>query len=171
MNLRPIAVLIIGALTAVPALAAEPTARGPVHLRADRIEIDQKRGVSRYQGRVVLTQDTLRVTADRAEARGRTETVEQVTAEGHPTTFRYRVAGQPEAIEGEARRAEYDVVARRLVLSGKVEVRQGQDLLRAGVVHYDLPAGTVTAHADSERRVFATLVPRPQADTAPETDP
>lgn len=169
MTMRSIGLLIFALLTAVPVPAAEPVA--PVHLRADRIEIDQKRGVSRYQGHVVLTQDTLRVTADRAEARGRQQTVEQVTAEGRPTTFRYRAAGRPELIEGEARRAEYDVATRQLTLTGAVEVRQGQDLLRAGIVHYDMQAETVEAHADADRRIYAALAPRQKPDSEPETLP
>ena len=171
MTRRSIGLLIFAMLTAVPALAAEPAASAPVHLRADRIEIDQKRGVSRYQGRVVLTQGTLRVTADRAEARGRQQTVEQVTAEGRPTTFRYRADGRPELIEGEARRAEYDVLTRQLTLTGAVEVRQGQDLLRAGIVHYDMQAETVEAHADADRRIYAALAPRQKPDSEPETLP
>jgi lipopolysaccharide export system protein LptA len=171
MNQRPLWLLIPTALAVAPALAAEPAASTPVHLRAERIEIDTKRGVSRYQGRVVLTQGTLRVTADRAEARGRQQTVEQVTAEGRPTTFRYRAAGRPELIEGEARHAEYDTVKRQLELSGAVEVREGRNLLRAGTVHYDLQAETVTAHADREQRVYAALARHPQADTEPETGP
>jgi lipopolysaccharide export system protein LptA len=161
--------LIPAVLATAPAPAAEPAA--PVHLRAERIDIDQKRSVSRYQGRVVLTQGTLRVTADRAEARGRRQTVEHVTAEGRPTTFRYRPAGRPETIEGEARHAEYDTVNRQLVLSGAVEVRDGRNLLRAGGVHYDLQTETVTAHADTERRVYAALAPRQASGSEPENGP
>lgn len=171
MNRRTLWLLIPTLLAAVPAPAAEPAARAPVHLRAERIEIDQKRGVSRYQGRVVLTQGTLRVTADRAEAHGRQQTVEQVTVEGRPSTFRYHPEGRPEPVEGEARHAEYDLVNRRVTLSGAVEVREGRNLLRAGAVHYDLQAGTLTAHADSERRIYAALAPRPPSDGDPEAGP
>ena len=163
--------LLLTALIAAPVRAAEPPAREPVRLRADRVEINQKTSTSRYQGRVVLTQGTLRVTADRAEARGHKETVEHVTADGRPTTFRYRAENQPEVTEGEARHAEYDLVTRQLDLTGAVEVRQGQNLLRAGVVHYDLQAETVTAFADTERRIYAALAPRRSPDSPPETGP
>jgi lipopolysaccharide export system protein LptA len=110
--------LIALAALALPAIGAERLPGEPVNLRADRIEIDQRKNLSRYQGHVVLTQGTLRLTADRAETRSRGQTLERVTAEGRPATFRHRPEGQPEPVEGEALRAEYEAPEQRLHLYG-----------------------------------------------------
>lgn len=171
MKLQSIGLMIVATLAAAPAWAADPGAQAPVRLRAERIEIDQKAGISRYRGQVVLTQGTLRITADQAEARGRREAVERIAATGRPVTFRYLAEGQTEVVEGEARRADYDLVTRQLKLSGAVEIRQGGDLLRAGSVHYDLPGEKVVAEADGDQRIYAALVPRREPGAQPETGP
>lgn len=117
MRRRALPLIALAAL-ALPAAGAERLPGEPVNLRADRIEIDQRKNLSRYQGHVVLTQGALRLTADRAETRSRGQTLERVTAEGRPATFRHRPEGQPEPIEGEALRAEYEAVEQRLHLYG-----------------------------------------------------
>jgi len=112
---------LLPALLAMPlcALAAENNRQQPVHLRADRIDIDQKKGLSLYRGHVIFSQGTLRLTAARAEVQNRANAVETVTAEGKPVTFRHRPEGQKEYVEGKARRAKYYALAQRLDLYGE----------------------------------------------------
>jgi lipopolysaccharide export system protein LptA len=112
---------LLSALLAMPlcALAAESDRQQPVHLRADRIDIDQKKGLSLYRGHVVFSQGTLRLTAARAEVQNRANALETVTAEGKPVTFRHRPEGQKEYVEGKARRAKYYALAQRLELYGE----------------------------------------------------
>jgi lipopolysaccharide export system protein LptA len=112
---------LLSALLAMPlcALAAENDRQQPVHLHADRIDIDQKKGLSLYRGHVVFSQGTLRLTAARAEVQNRANALETVTAEGKPVTFRHRPEGQKEYVEGKARRAKYYALAQRLELYGE----------------------------------------------------
>ena len=64
--------LFLSALLVVPlcALAADNERQQPVNLRADRIDIDQKKELSLYHGHVVFSQGTLRLTAALAEVQG-----------------------------------------------------------------------------------------------------
>jgi len=143
----------------------------PVHLRADRIDISQKTGISHYRGHVVLTQGTLRLTADQAEALQRGDVLEKVTAQGKPVTFRDRPEGQTEYIEGQATRAEYDAVAQQVHLYGNVDIQHGPDRFRAGVAHYDMQAETLQSEGDASQRVYATLTPPVKPTTAPGDTP
>jgi len=113
--------LFLSALLVVPlcALAADDDRQQPVNLRADRIDIDQKKGLSLYRGHVVFSQGTLRLTAARAAVQNRANLVETVTAEGKPVTFRHRPEGQKEFVEGTASRAEYHALAQRMDLYGE----------------------------------------------------
>lgn len=147
------------AATLPAAHAADKARQEPVNLRADRIEIDQKTGISRYLGHVRLTQGTLRLTADRAEARQRGEALESVIAHGKPATFRERPEGQTEFIDGQAARAEYYALERRVALYGGVDIQRGRDHLRAGEAHYDMTSGTLRATSDATQRVYAALAP------------
>ena len=159
--------LLLAALLVDPlcALAADNDRQQPVHLRADRIDVDQKKGLSLYRGNVVFSQGTLRLTAARAEVQSRANAVETVTAEGKPVTFRHRPEGLAEFIDGTASRAVYHALTRQVDLFGEVQVQRGRDLFRGAVLHYDIENKSMIAEGTAERRVYAALVPR--AGTSP----
>ena len=154
--------LFLTVLLAMPlcAHAVESERRLPVNLRADRIDVDQKRGISLYRGHVVFSQGTLRLTAARAEVQNRANDIETVTAEGKPVTFRHRPEGLAEFIEGEAGRAVYHAPTRRVDLYGEVQVKRGRDLFRSAVLHYDIENQSMIAESANGRPVYAALVPR-----------
>lgn len=161
------------AVLLLPAAAgAEDRARTePVSLRATRIEIDQRQGVTRYLGKVDLRQGELRITAARAETRSTGTSLSQVTAEGNPLTFRDLPPGQEAPVEGRAQRLVYEAEAQQAHLSGEVEIRQNRDELRAGIVNYDMVNGLVQAERDETRRPYAMIAPHRQADGAPVEQP
>ena len=173
-----------------PLLAAADNPRSaPVSLRADRIDIDQRTGVSHYTGHVNLQQGATRITAARATARSRGDVLERVTAEGNPATFRDQLPGETQPVHGTALRLEYEAVAQRARLSRKVEIQHAGDTLRAdavdydlttrrahaeraveiqhagdtlraGVIDYDLTSRHVRAERDAQTRVYMAVVPR-----------
>ena len=142
------------------AMAAGYDRQQPVHLRADRIDIDQKTGVSLYRGHVLFTQGTLKLTAARAQAVNRGNVLQTITAEGAPVTFRHRPEGMEEFIEGEAGRAIYHAPTRRLDLYKNVSVQRGRDTFRGAVLHYGLENRSLIAESDAGQRVYAVLAPR-----------
>ena len=142
------------------ALAATSDRQKPVNLRADRIEIDQKKGTSLYRGHVLLTQGTLRMTAARAEARNRGNKVETVTAEGEPVTFRLRPEGGTEYIQGRASRVHYRVPEQLVDFGGNVNLQRGRDAFRAAHARYDITTRQVIAEGNAEQRAYVALVPR-----------
>lgn len=163
MNPRAAVFLALAALA--PSLpAADKPRSAPVNLRADRIDIDQRTGISHYIGHVDLRQGATHITAARAEARSRGNVLQRVTAEGQPATFRDQRAGDPQPVSGTAGRLEYEAVAQRIHLSREVEIHHAGDLLRAGVIDYDLTARSLHAERDDRTRVYMAVVPH-----APET--
>ena len=152
-------VLALTALHAGTVQADEVSRQLPASLRADRIVIDQKTGISRYQGHVVVNQGTLRLTADQATVEQQGQLLRRVTATGHPVTFRDKPEGQIQFIDGESQRAEYEALEQKLHLIDKVVVRQGDDLIRAGEIHYHLNTETIRARSLDGQRVVATLNP------------
>lgn len=157
----PRALFLIPLLVVAPwALAVDNERQLPVNLRADRIDIDQKKGLSLYRGHVLFSQGTLRLTAARAEVQNRANVIETVTAEGQPVTFRHRPEGLTEFIEGEASRAVYHALTRQVDLYGMVQVQRGRDLFRSAVLHYDIENQSMIGESANGRRVYAALVPR-----------
>lgn len=166
-----ILLLVISLLAPWSGFAAGNDRQQPVNLRADRIDIDQKKKTSLYRGHVVLTQGTLRLTAARAEARQRGNQIDTVTAQGAPVTFRHRPEGGVDYIEGNAGRAHYQVAERRVDLYRNVTVQRGRDTFRAAVAHYDLEKRNLTAEGDAERRAYVALVPRARVPAPAEGRP
>jgi lipopolysaccharide export system protein LptA len=150
--------LLLLIVSAAPADERFRTA--PAKLRADRIEINQKTGESRYLGHVEINQDTLRVTADRASVRQQAGLVEHIRFEGQPATFRDKPEGQDQFIEGEARRIDYEALHRRAHLYDNVKIRRGADLLQSGTVHYNMNTQAVTAESSGGQRVIVVLDPK-----------
>jgi len=167
-----VATWLLAALLLPAAAGAEDRTRTePVSLRATRIEIDQRQGVTRYFGKVDLRQGELHITAARAETRSTGTTLSQVTAEGNPLTFRDLPPNQVAPVEGRAQRLVYEAEAQQAHLSGDVEIRQNRDELLAGIVNYDMVNGVARAERDETRRPYAMIVPRRQIDSAPAEQP
>lgn len=149
------------------ALAADGERQLPVHLRADRIDIDQKKGLSLYRGHVVFSQGTLRLTAARADVQNRANVIETVAAEGKPVTFRHRPEGRSEFIEGEANRVVYHALAQRADLFGDVQINRGRDLFRSAVLHYDITNQSMIGESSNGQRVYVALEPHAGLSPSP----
>lgn len=166
------AALCIALMALAPALPAADNPRSaPVNLRADRIDIDQRTGVSRYIGHVDLRQGATRITAAVASARSRGSVLERVTAEGRPATFRDQPADDPQPVTGTAGRLDYEALTQRIHLSGDVEIHHAGDMLRAGVIDYDLAARSAHAERDDKTRVYMAVVPHAPQTPADTTTP
>lgn len=154
------AVFLVVLALLVPSLrAADDPRSAPVNLHADRIDIDQRTGISHYIGHVDLRQGATRITAAHAEARSRGSVLERVTAEGQPATFHDQPTGQAQPVSGTAGRLEYEAVAQRIHLYREVEIRHAGDTLRAGVIDYDLTNRSLHAERDAKTRVYMAVVP------------
>ncbi len=121
----------------------------PIHVSADSIEINQRKGVAYYRGHVVFVQGGLRITASRATAHMRNNAIQTVTAEGNPLTIFQSAPAPEQVVRGSAAHMEYNAFKQLLSLYGDVAFEQGSDSLHSGTLHYDIATGTVTAEASS----------------------
>lgn len=154
--------LLLGLVLAVPpALALEADRRQPVHIKADRITVVEKEGYSRYQGNVVLTQGSLRVTGDDLTVYVKGNTLRRVIVLGRPATLRQQPEGETSPVRSQARRMEYRVDERLIELSGNAEVWQGPNRFRGERLTYHTGTGTITGEKgeDNGGRVSITITP------------
>lgn len=153
------------ALTLAPTLAiALPEDRNqPIQLEASRGQIDQKTGVSIYEGNVVISQGSMRLTADTATIHVKDGNFQRMEATGKPATLRYRPAMDKPEIQGVSPRVEYDVASAKVVMSGGARLTQGQDVFTGDRVEYDLKDDIVRARgAGNQGRIQFTIQPRTQ---------
>ena len=168
---RSFVAVAIGALVTslcLPAGAEKADKEKPINLEADRVNIDDAKKVSVFEGNVVLTQGTLMIRADRMVVREDTQGFNHGTAYGNPVTFRQRRDGVDEYIEGEALRVEYDGRVERLQLFNRAQLRRGADEVRGSYISYDQPTeifNAVGSHDDGSGkaapgRVRAVIQPK-----------
>lgn len=132
----------------------------PIQLEADSAQFDQNSGISTYQGNVIVTQGTMRLTADVARIYIQNGEFRRMEAEGKPTTFRYQPSAGKEPINGQGRRIEYDVNAAKVIVSDNARFTQGKDVFTGDRVEYNLSNDLVTANSREGNRVRITIQPK-----------
>jgi len=164
------ALLILGFLVhAASALAEQADSSKPTQIEANKMQADDVRRLTIFEGDVVVTRGTLKIQADKIVVHQDAEGYQHSTATGKPVRFRQKLDPKPPAteggwMEGEAQRIELDDK------SGKIELFEAARVNRAG----DKVAGDyilVDQRADffsvtpgkGGGRVSATLQPKPPA--------
>ncbi|RUQ37988.1 MAG: lipopolysaccharide transport periplasmic protein LptA [Candidatus Competibacteraceae bacterium] len=155
------------ALAAPVAMALPEDRTQPIHLEASRGQLDQKTGISVYEGNVVITQGSMRLTADTVTIYVKDNNFQRMDATGNPANLRYKQAVDKPEIQGTSPRVEYDVEGAKVIMSGGARLVQGQDTFTGDRVEYDLKNDMVRARgAGDNGRIQFILQPR-AAETAP----
>lgn len=166
--LSPVVLAATLTLLATTAAALPEDRTQPIRLEAGRGQLDQKTGVSVYEGNVVISQGSMRLTADTVTIHAKDNAFQRMEAAGAPATLRYQPTADKPEIQGTSQRVEYDVTAAKVIMSGNARLTQGQDQFSGERVEYDLKDDVVRARgASSNGRIQFTIQPRPQEADAP----
>ncbi len=143
----------------------------PVNLEADRVNIDDARQVSVFEGNVKMTQGTLAIQADKIVIRQDDSGFQHGIAYGDPVIFKQKREGTNEFIEGYGERVEYDGKSNKIEFFTKARVKRGDDEVRGNYISYDAVAesyqvrggGKEAATANNPQgRVRAVIQPKKQ---------
>lgn len=163
------ALLMIAGPYAVGSALAEKADRDkPVNIESDRMNADDVKKTAVFEGRVVLTQGTLTIRADRITVRQDRDGFQYGTAIGNPASFRQKRDASSEFVEAEAERIEYDARADKVEFFEQARMRRdGGDDVRGNYISYDARTEhfTVTSRRDATKtgpqdRVRAVIQPR-----------
>lgn len=112
----------------------------PIDLEADSVKVDDSKQISTYSGNVILTQGTLVIRADKLIVREDQAGFQHSTSLGNPTTFKQKMEGKNEYMEGSAQRIEYDGRMDKVQLYTKAWVKRGADIVHGDYIMYDANA-------------------------------
>ena len=168
--LAPVLILTLG----LPARAERADRDKPVNIESDRMNADDAQKTAVFEGRVVLTQGTLLIRADRLTVRQDGEGFQFAVAVGRPTTFRQKREALDEYIDGEAERIEYDGRADRVELFNSARVsRDGGDDVRGSYISYDsktehfsVQSAKNASPQSRDSRVRAVIMPKKKEGSA-----
>lgn len=173
--LKPSHALALLLLLACGTAFAEKADRDkPIELEADNLTSNDAKKISVYTGNVILTQGTLKILADKLVVREDKDGFQHSTATGNPTTFRQKMEGKEEYIQGSGQRIEYDGRMDKVQLYVKAWVKRGEDIVRGDYIMYDAGAeyaevigGPQGATAENPKgRVHAVIQPKSKAPAA-----
>lgn len=161
---------------------AERADRGkPVNIESDSMIADEAKKIATFDGKVVLTQGSMIIRADRIVVRQDSEGFQSGTATGSPATFRHKREGFGEFIDGEAQRIEYDGKLDRVEFFNNARLRRDSgDDIRGDYISYEAETERFTVKANegtsgdgADGRVRATIMPKkavPQGPAAPDAE-
>jgi lipopolysaccharide export system protein LptA len=112
----------------------------PIDLEADTVVVNDAKKTSTYTGNVILTQGTLVIHADKLVVREDDSGFQHGTSYGNPTTFKQKMEGKNEYLEGSGQRIEYDGRMDKLQLYTKAWVKRGEDIVHGEYIMYDAGA-------------------------------
>ena len=125
-----------------PALAEKADRDKPTQVEANKMSADDARRLNIFEGEVVVTKGTIRLTAEKLIVRQDAEGFQLATATGKPAKFRQRQdpkPGEKEGIwvEGEALRIELDDKNQKIELFDKARVNRGGDEVAGDYIFVD----------------------------------
>ncbi|MDV3237735.1 MAG: lipopolysaccharide transport periplasmic protein LptA [Gammaproteobacteria bacterium] len=157
--------LLLTVLFPASAVALSSDRQQPMHIEADRADLDDQKGISVYRGNVVITQGTLRLTADELTVYTRDGEVTKAFSTGAPATYRQRPDGKDQDVEAQSLRMEYYAGEEKIILLQKAEVKQAGDTFRSDKIIYDIARDHVNAGTGTPGdRVRITIQPKRQEE-------
>ena len=168
--------LLLAALVVFPAFALGEKAdrEKPTQVEANRMSADDVRRLNIFEGDVVVTKGTIRLTCDRLVVRQDAEGFQFATATGKPAKFRQRQDPKPGEkegiwIDGEALRIELDDRKQTIELFENARVNRGGDEVAGDYISVDQRADfyqVTSGKGEGKKRVKAILQPKPPAPGA-----
>jgi lipopolysaccharide export system protein LptA len=162
------------ALVAAPARAERSDREKEIVVGADRLTADDANRTSTFEGGVVVTQGTMRITANKVTVKEDAERHKFYVATGAPVTFRQKRDKVDEWVEGFAERAEFDDRDDILKLFNHARVKSNQNEITGEFITYDMrkelaevtgaPPGTALRPGDVPARVKVIIQPKKGED-------
>ena len=155
-----------------PVLAERADRAKPINLESDRMRVDDVQKTSVFEGKVVMTQGTLSIRAEKVMLRQDKDGYQYGSASGNLATFRQKRDGANEYIEGEAERIEYDGKLDKVEFFNRARLkREPADEVRGNYISYDsrteyftVTGGSQGAAGGPDGRVRAVIQPRNSAE-------
>ena len=140
----------------------------PIDIEADNLSVNDAKKTSVYTGNVILTKGTLEIHADKLIVREDAEGFQHSTSTGNPTTFKQKMEGRPQYIQGSGLRIEYDGRVDKVQIYEKAWFKRGEDVVNGDYIMYDasseyaevLSNKQAATSNTSNGRVHATIQPK-----------
>lgn len=125
----------------------------PAQIEADETEVDFKTGVRTLTSNVLVIQGTLRIKADKLVANYKGSELITAVADGSLARFKQRPDGQPNDVEGSAKKILVDHPKNTITLIGKAALKQGGTTATGNKIVYNMVTDKLRIIGDSRSQV------------------
>ncbi len=122
----------------------------PIRIQADKVTLDERQAVSTYDGNVVVTQGTMRLTADIVRVFADRNQLDRIVAEGNLVEF-FQKTAKGQEVRAEAKQIEYRASDQLVILLGSAKLTQGPNSFASERIEYNTLSAVVNAGDDSGR--------------------
>ncbi len=158
-----LSLLLLLSLTSPLAAAQEGGKKAPpVSIEADRLELDQGRGVSHYLGNVVMSRGSLSIRADKVTLHTENNKLKRAVASGKPVTLVRQPGDEGEAVRAEANEMEYLPSAEQIKLRGNARLWRDGNEFSGEQIDYNLKQQVVRASGDREKEGRVRVILQPE---------
>ena len=162
MRLAAVNLLLLAALSPLTAQAKSSDRDQPMDVNADRTTANvTEDGDAILSGNVIITQGTMRITADRAVIKRKDGDIDEIVLTGGPSTLT-QVNDNGESMDARAQQIVYTLSNNMMVLTGGVVVKQTRGNLSGETIKYNLDSGQLDGGGDG-KRVSMQIQPKKKA--------
>lgn len=130
--------LIAGTTLSAQSSALTSDKDQPAQVEADETEVNFKTGVRTLTNNVLVVQGTLRIKADKLVATYKGSELITAVADGSLARFKQRPDGQPNDVEGSAKKILVDHTKNTITLIGKAALKQGGTTATGNEIVYNM---------------------------------
>ncbi len=146
-------------------LALESDSEQPVYIDSDAAIYDEKSEISTYTGKVVATQGSIRIDADKLVVYLKEGVITKLEAFGAPSRFKQLPAEGKEEMHGEGLINEFYPEKNLLIFKKNASVWQGDAKQSSEYIEYDTKNSLLKAGESSSdgKRVRSVIKPKPKS--------
>jgi len=145
--------------------ALESDSEQPVYIDSDTAVYDEKAQISTYTGKVVATQGSIKIDADKLVVYLKDGSITKLEATGAPSRFKQLPAEGKEEMHGEGLINEFYPEKNLLIFKKNASVWQGDAKQSSDYIEYDTKNSLLKAGETSSdgKRVKSVIKPKPKA--------
>lgn len=156
--------LALGLLLSPACWGLDTDRQQPIHIQADRITVQEKEGVSYYEGNVQFTQGSLQIHGDEITVHLQDDVLQKIIVKGSPATLQQQPESDQELVHSKAKQMEYDAMQQIVTLTENAQVQQGPNSFAGDYIEYDTRTNRVSARKGEAEgsRVHVIITPPPE---------
>lgn len=146
-------VLLATVFLPIPGISLESDRSKIMRIRANSVTINDKSGVSKYSGRVVIVQGSMKITADRLKViYDKNKKLEKIIAFGRPSTYKQRPSIRKKEVYARANRMDYFAKTNELLMKKNASFTQGVSVFEGHKIRYNIKTDYVEASSSKSSR-------------------